>query len=282
MCGIFGITALKGMNIKKSVLRQILKNLARNSQSRGRDATGYAFSSKKGINIFKHNIPASAFIELENYKNVVRTALASTDFYSVIGHTRAQTKGAATNPENNHPIQTGSIIGVHNGVIINDDNLFEWLHKITDGDVKRLAQVDSEIIFSLVNYYATKNKFPESIKGVKLVGHVSDPTSRAIIQMSEKISGSFACALIDAQNPKISWIFRGNGPVTIKYFVDEGIVIYASEERFIDKSVSLFNLVSPKNLELESYSGMCINTEDNTFNTFKLKSTINTHRMRNY
>jgi len=271
MCGIFGMVALKNMTLRKAILRQILKNLARNSQSRGRDATGYAFASKGGVDVFKHNVPASEFIELDNYKNVIRTKLASKDFYSVIGHTRAQTKGTHTNTNNNHPIKVGSIVGVHNGVITNDDALFELLHKISDGEVKRIAQVDSEIIFSLINYYSTRNKFPASVTGVKLIGHVADPTSRAISKAAGKIRGSFACAALDAQNPKATWIFRGAGPVTIKHFAAEGLVVYASEERFITSAVDLFKFDPPDEIKIDRFSGICINAEEDVFNDFVLE-----------
>ncbi len=283
MCGIFGIIALKDMNMRKAVLRQILKNLAKNSQSRGRDATGYAFASKKGVDVFKHNVPAQQFVELDNYKSVVRTELANKDFYSVIGHTRAQTKGSHTNPANNHPIKVGSIVGVHNGVIINDDELFKWLNNTTKGEVERIAQVDSEIIFSLINYYSTKNKFPSSIPGVKLVGNIAEPTSEAIKEAASQIRGSFACAALDAQNPKAVWIFRGSGPVTIKHFVDEGLVVYASEERFISDAVSLFSFNAPKEIKIDTFSGICVNAEENTFNNFALKPvTGRTHSWQNF
>jgi glucosamine 6-phosphate synthetase-like amidotransferase/phosphosugar isomerase protein len=219
MCGVFGIVALRNIDIKRILLRQILKNLTQSSQSRGRDATGYAFSSKNETGVFKHNVKAHDFIKLANYKNVVRTELASKNFYSVIGHTRAQTKGSPTDPNNNHPIKVGNIIGVHNGVIMNDDSLFESLTKNTRGQVSRVAQVDSEVIFSLINYYSTKNKFPTDSKGIKLIGHITDPTSQAIIRTVGMLKGTFVCAVLDIQNPKATWIFRGSGQLSIRYFI---------------------------------------------------------------
>lgn len=282
MCGIFGIVALKKMNLRKAILRQILKNLARSSQSRGRDATGYAFASNSGVTLFKHNVPAAQFVELDNYKSVVRSELASKEFYSVIGHTRAQTKGSHTNTDNNHPIRVGSIVGVHNGVIANDDSLFKWLDDETDSEVNRIAQVDSEIIVSLINYYSTKNKFPTSIAGVKLIGHIADPTSQAISTTAGKIRGSFACAVLDAQNPKATWVFRGRGPVTVKHFVEEGLVVYASEKGFIDRAVDIFKFAEPEDIEVGPFSGVCINAEENTFNNFTLKQPDQTHSWQSF
>ena len=105
MCGIYGIAIIKGSVFNQKLLRIILKNLAINSKIRGRDATGYAFAQKNGINIFKHNVFADQFVKLENYKEVIRNNFSGNNVYgmpySVIGHTRSKTKGCPTNPLNN-------------------------------------------------------------------------------------------------------------------------------------------------------------------------------------
>src|ERR671933_426166 len=61
-------------------------------------------------------------------------------------HVRDYTKGHPSLSANNHPIRHGAVVGVHNGVIVNDDELFAH-HGIARDEAG--MTVDSEIIFAL-------------------------------------------------------------------------------------------------------------------------------------
>jgi glucosamine 6-phosphate synthetase-like amidotransferase/phosphosugar isomerase protein len=107
-------------------------------ESRGRHATGLAWNdSAEGVYITKANISATRFVR----KNVVPQGIST-----FIGHTRLATKGSPMNNDNNHPIDAFGIVGIHNGRISNDDDLFEVI-----GSEHRIAQVDSEAIFALLS-----------------------------------------------------------------------------------------------------------------------------------
>lgn len=68
-------------------------------------------------------------------------------------HTRAATQGHESNNHNNHPIVVrNQIIGVHNGMVYNDSNIFRDLG-IED---RRIAEVDSEAIFAALAYGGEK------------------------------------------------------------------------------------------------------------------------------
>jgi glucosamine 6-phosphate synthetase-like amidotransferase/phosphosugar isomerase protein len=56
------------------------------------------------------------------------------------------TKGHPSLAANNHPIRHGSVVGIHNGIIENDDDLFAQ-HRIERAEPE--MTVDSEIIFAL-------------------------------------------------------------------------------------------------------------------------------------
>lgn len=270
MCGIFGIGLLSSIDTNAAVLRCILKKLASNAQERGSDATGYAFTSKNKVTIFKHNVSANEFIKLYNYKKTVRDNLSSKHLpYSVIGHTRQQTQGSHKNTDNNHPIKTGSVVGVHNGVINNDKQLFAEMSDITNGRIKRIGEVDSEIIFRLIDHYSDVHKF--SFKAVPKQTINNNPTSKAIVRMAERISGGFACASVDSQNPKILWIFRGFNPVSVNYYKKEGVIVFGSTEEIVSSAVNMFDFSDPINLDVATNCGMCINLTDEVYNTFKLK-----------
>ena len=284
MCGIFGIARFKHCKVKPAIIRMILRNLAVASKIRGKDATGYAFTGNKNITIFKHNVFADAFVELPNYKEVVRNNISSSDIfgtpYSVIGHTRMQTQGHNSNPFNNHPIKTGSIVGVHNGQISNDRSIFEDLRK---NDITRIAEVDSEAIFSLVDYHSKIFKTTTTHKQVSVLVPIKDPTTKAIIQASKKLRGSYACALVDADNPKSLWLFKNNGSLTVHYYEEEGLLIFASAESFIEKAITLYNFNSCNSIAVEADSGICVNIETGIYNAFKLESfTISNSRYMCY
>jgi len=273
MCGIYGMALLEDINVKSSTLRLILKNLTHNAQIRGRDATGYAFTSDKEVVIFKHNVSAKEFTKLENYEKTVKKYLTSEEMpYSIIGHTRAQTQGTHENPTNNHPIRTGNIIGVHNGMISNDYEKFNWLERKTDGQIKRIAQVDSEIIFSLINYYSKTFKFPSSIKNNNLTKTITNPTSKAIAKTAGELQGSFACAAVDAENPKILWVFRGGGQLTVYNYEKEGLIIFGSTEHIIENAVEQFNFSKPEEIDVGRNTGVCINIENSTYDLFELET----------
>jgi len=277
MCGIFGMANFKNLRTNAMLQRIILKNLTLNSKVRGKDATGYAFIGKEGITIFKHHVFADKFLELPNYNSVLRDGIPHrrNKFgkpYSIIGHTRHKTKGSFLNNLNNHPIRTGSIIGVHNGHISNDDSLFSELIRTSNGKVSRKAEVDSEIIFSLVDYFSKKHKNPAT-ENKNLIGNIKNPTTEAIKETCSLLIGSFVCALVDADNPKALWIFRGaSDALTVNIYEEEGLIIFASAESFIEKSIPFIRRLSePNTLSIESYSGICINIEERTYTSFSFK-----------
>src|SRR6185437_13845675 len=61
-------------------------------------------------------------------------------------HVRDYTKGHPRIEANNHPIRHGAVVGVHNGIIFNDDDLMEQ-HGFERAEP--LMTVDSEAIFAL-------------------------------------------------------------------------------------------------------------------------------------
>jgi len=274
MCGIYGIAIFKGCTVRHSLLRPLLRKLALESQVRGTHATGYAFTSSKGITIFKHNVSADKFTKLDDYKKITRENMSSFNTfgfpYSIIGHTRFQTKGSPMNPGNNHPIKAGSIVGVHNGHINNDDYIFDFLKEASNNEVERIAQVDSEAIFSLINHFANVHKFPSKYVAPDIIGHIEDPTTTAIIEASKKLVGSYACAVTDADNPKMLWLFKNNGPIDVNYYREEKLMIFASSDRFINKSTELFNFSVPDSLVIDSCSGMAINITNGKYYMFGL------------
>jgi len=140
MCGIAGFS-ISDLDHKIINSRNLAKTLLRQSMARGKDATGAVWSEQFEGNtelfFSKSPVDAEIFIQkdLDLIPKFTRTALL---------HTRWATKGDPSNNDNNHPINVPGIIGVHNGHIANDDEIFDYF------DATRLAEVDSEAIFQLI------------------------------------------------------------------------------------------------------------------------------------
>ena len=77
-------------------------------------------------------------------------------------HVRDYTKGHPTILANNHPIRHGSVVGIHNGIIENDDELLA-AHGIERAEPE--MTVDSEVIFALVDAFGARAATLEHLRG---------------------------------------------------------------------------------------------------------------------
>jgi glucosamine 6-phosphate synthetase-like amidotransferase/phosphosugar isomerase protein len=102
----------------------------------------------------------------------------------VLVHVRDYTKGHPRIEANNHPIRHGAVVGVHNGIILNDDELMiEHGFKRAEPDMT----VDSEAIFALAEAHEGR---PEAL---------------------EELRGSMATAWLDERRPGTVFLARGVG-----------------------------------------------------------------------
>jgi glucosamine 6-phosphate synthetase-like amidotransferase/phosphosugar isomerase protein len=144
---------------------------------RGADAVGYAFRSPGGsVEIHKQRSGASALLE-----QVVLPETAT----EVLVHVRDYTKGHPRIEANNHPVRHGAVVGVHNGIIFNDDELM-LEHGFERAEP--LMTVDSEAIFAL-----------------------AEAADGAAASALEKLRGSMATAWLDERRPGTVFLARGVG-----------------------------------------------------------------------
>ena len=135
MCGIAGYSLGPESSVERTVAaRALLAGIA----ERGADAAGYAYRRPDGqVAVYKQRSGATALLERIRVPEEASQLLV---------HVRDHTKGHPSLAANNHPIRHGAVVGVHNGVIDNDDDLFA-AHGI--GRAEPGMTVDSEIIFAL-------------------------------------------------------------------------------------------------------------------------------------
>jgi glucosamine 6-phosphate synthetase-like amidotransferase/phosphosugar isomerase protein len=173
MCGIAGYSLSAASEVDRTLAAQaLLAGIA----ERGADAVGYAYRrGTSPVRIHKQRSGASALLE-----QVLLPGSAS----EALIHVRDYTKGHPRIEANNHPIRHGAVVGVHNGIIFNDDELMEE-HGFERAEPE--MTVDSEAIFALAE------------------AHQAAP--RAL----EQLRGSMATAWLDERRPGTVFLARGVG-----------------------------------------------------------------------
>jgi len=280
MCGIFGVGFLKNNIVyDKRTVEKLVRGLFLRVESRGKRASGIAISSTKNISILKGPLTASHFIETPEFKNLLNNNLRISNSYkesertlAIIGHCRLDTKGSPENNINNHPIVVKKVVGVHNGMIYNDDQIYRDGYGLL-GFPKRNGEVDSEAIFALLEFYRGTNKVTDTeMKKVNMTD--------AIVEASREIEGSAACAVLDAESPYSLWLFRQYGPISIAVLKRAGLVVFASELSAIRYAVVDTMLGDLKEIELPTHHVMCINVHTNNYSIHNFKA--NNKRMYHY
>lgn len=267
MCGILGMAFQKGHNMKNSQeVQLILRRLFIESKRRGSDATGVAFINLQNAAVIKQHIPATDFVETKFYNKMITDRVIMEGAYKnlhkepliILGHTRAKTKGTQLNRHNNHPIIANKVIGVHNGVIVNDDDLF---HR-HESNVERKARVDSEVIFRLIDFYSNG---------------VNKPMIKAIKRTTKQLVGGFACAAVNVAEPWLMYLFRGGGPIEIYRYPERGLIIFASSKFFLDDAVEGMDLGRRAIIPIKESEGMAINVKENKQTRFKITQGSHAH-----
>jgi glucosamine 6-phosphate synthetase-like amidotransferase/phosphosugar isomerase protein len=264
MCAIFGIGFQRGHTIcNNEMVRTIVRKLFLESMVRGRTASGLACCSGGEVQVIKKNVPGCDFVNLPEYKKaelaymtvsppagVPETSISKWPPVAMIGHCRLKTKGTELNNVNNHPIVRERVVGVHNGVISNDDMLFTGHEK----EFGRNGRVDSEIIFALIEHFSGN----------------AGAIAPAIQKAASVMTGGYACAMTHVNQPYIVWLFRNHSPCSILHYEDVGLVIWASLEHFITEATKGFTLGEPKEISFPREEGVAIDLFQNKFYRFPL------------
>ena len=151
MCGIAGYSLSESSELDRTFAAQAL--LAGISE-RGADAVGYAHRAPgRRVAVHKQRSGASALLE-----QIAIPATAS----DVLVHVRDYTKGHPKIEANNHPIRHGAVVGVHNGIIFNDDELMT-AHGFERAEPN--MTVDSEAIFALAESAGGDASALEELRG---------------------------------------------------------------------------------------------------------------------
>jgi len=174
MCGIAGYSLRPGSSVERTLAAQAL--LAAIAE-RGADAVGYAYRAPGETypTVVKQRTPASLLLERVSVPDGANELLV---------HVRDYTKGHPSINANNHPVRHGPVVGIHNGIILNDDELLAP-HSCARSEPR--MTVDSEAIFAVAAH------------------------SRNDAHALELLRGALATAWIDEREPGMLFLARGCG-----------------------------------------------------------------------
>lgn len=237
MCGIFGVLVSKNTGYPSGLLKSITNELFLLSESRGKEAAGIAILNGEDLNIYKKGVIASSFIRSKHYMQFLNEAFNDSSIdksasiikkpITIIGHTRLATNGTQTNNENNSPIVYGNTVGIHNGIIVNDDEIWKAYSSL-----QRTSVVDSESLFALLDFFTKK--------GLSLMESTKS--------LFNKIQGSASIAcLVSGCDDMI--LATNTGSLYSCRSTKDYIYIFASESYILQKLI--------KRLKLESLLGQC-------------------------
>jgi glutamine---fructose-6-phosphate transaminase (isomerizing) len=148
MCGIFGGVIRAGSVLRKAqALERCVQQLFSLSESRGKEAAGLALANADELVTYKAAMPARSMIKAPGYRALLRDVAARRQPSSLafIGHSRLVTDGGREQNRNNQPVGVHGIAGVHNGIIVNQGQLWQ-----RHPHLRRQHEVDSEVIFALL------------------------------------------------------------------------------------------------------------------------------------
>jgi len=219
MCGIAGILLTQSKDRDLDKIRELFTaNLIAN-EARGKDATG-ALIVQKNSEWFleKDALPATLFTQTASYRKLLERINHNTVL--ILGHTRKPTKGTPEDNNNNHPIVRGETIGVHNGTLSNDDEIF--LKHLKAGKNSRIGAVDSEAIFALID---------EIEKDAPLTKQCA-----AISAVSYLLHGSYTTIYMHPKDPCRLYLLKYNNPMSVHYSPDLQGLFFSSRYLFLRKA----------------------------------------------
>lgn len=168
MCGIFGVVSNAQIDPKDLAI------LAHHAEQRGQDSSGLVIAQTDSYDVQR--------ADYEIKKLLRKTRLGASPF--AMGHSRLITNGLS----DNQPVVRDGIIVIHNGIIVNYQDIWPTLTRL------RELEVDSEVIAAIAADHLDAGGAVEDICNVVL----------------EKCKGTISCALAVPRLGKLL-LFSNNG-----------------------------------------------------------------------
>lgn len=137
-----------------AALRSIATRLLLVSETRGKEAAGIAFSFPEQLDVHREAVSASRMVRGPVFQRLLADVWqrlesgAEPQSLAFIGHARLVTNGLQVIDANNQPVVVGSVVLVHNGIVVNERELWDSMP-----DRAPTAEVDTEVIGALLEHH---------------------------------------------------------------------------------------------------------------------------------
>jgi glutamine---fructose-6-phosphate transaminase (isomerizing) len=230
MCGIFGLIVHKHAEYSPAFIKKSLITLAWLSESRGKDSSGLVFRNEpeKKLQVFKGAVSLRYLLKRKEVAQQMDRMFESAgqnqpsglkNTFAVMGHSRLVTNGSQLNDVNNQPVVKDGVVGIHNGIIVNDDELWK-----RHPDIQRTHEIDTEVMLALIRKYLREKR----------------DLSAAVSKTVGEIFGTVAAAFFTDDLNRFA-VATNNGSLYV--LTDEaGLFAFASEDyylRVLAKKMSL-------------------------------------------
>ena len=260
MCGIFGVIACKGGRFSDEFLKNVLSRLATLSESRGKESSGFASLELTlgEMRVIKGAVPVSTTLRTSEFRKFIgngngRSKDAYANLFAVMGHSRLVTNGSMLKDDNNQPVIKDGLVGIHNGIIVNDEAL--WKKYASLG---RQYEIDTEVMLAIVR---------ERMKS-------GQDAASAVSYAVDEVFGTVSLALM--LNDRAEFVITTNNGSLYWLAVPGKLFLFASENYILNKAVAETGLkamlseieiaqVRPRTgilLNLETLTGSCFNYQD--------------------
>ncbi|HZO75850.1 MAG TPA: glutamine--fructose-6-phosphate transaminase (isomerizing) [Ktedonobacteraceae bacterium] len=189
MCGIIGYVGPKGTDVTTILLEGLSK-----LEYRGYDSAGIAVLTTNG-NLELHRRAG----KIANLAATVENGSRPEQGTLGIGHTRWATHGRPSDTNAHpHPDCTGVLTVVHNGII---ENYVELRRELEAGGHTFRSETDTEVLSHLIEhaYY----------------GEAQRDLKEAVRLALQRVTGSYAIAVVSSEHPDLLVGARCNGPLIV-------------------------------------------------------------------
>ena len=194
------------------------------SESRGKEASGLALRFNDSIYVLKEPITSSKLVKAQQYKQLFNQTLKEQAYDGVqlkaplvvLGHSRLQTNGLSEINSNNQPVVKDGAVGIHNGIIVNDDKLWKSFPAL-----KKKYDVDTEVFLSLLQMFRAQGK----------------PVAEAVKLVFEHIEGSASVA-VQFEDANAFVLATNTGSLYMSVSQNGKILVFASEKYILEQAVN--------------------------------------------
>jgi glutamine---fructose-6-phosphate transaminase (isomerizing) len=157
MCGIFGFFLSQGARLGLADAQALTKLLLIESESRGKEASGLAIRTGRDIQVLKGTVSSAKLVRSWQFQDMTEFGQSGcaqggggevAGPLAVIGHSRLVTHGGQESPCNNQPVVKDGVVCIHNGIIVNVDELWR-----AHPGIEKKYEVDTEVLASLLRMH---------------------------------------------------------------------------------------------------------------------------------